>query len=108
MEQFANNGAVNNRYDVTILVNGLPMVGIELKRSGIDLKQAFNQIERYQRDSFSQCELFEYLQLFVISNGVLTKYFSNTTRQKNIKNNNDPKLNKLQLEGSSSYSFAFT
>ena len=108
MEQFTNNGAVNNRYDVTILVNGLPMVGIELKRSGIDLKQAFNQIERYQRDSFSQCELFEYLQLFVISNGVLTKYFSNTTRQTIIENNNDLKLNKSQLKGSSSYSFAIT
>ena len=64
-----------NRYDVTILVNGLPMVHIELKRRGVDIREAFNQINRYQRDSFwAGSGLFEYVQLFVISNGTLTKY----------------------------------
>ncbi|MDF7665349.1 type I restriction endonuclease subunit R [Bifidobacterium sp. ESL0745] len=77
----ANEGTHKNRYDVTILVNGLPLVHIELKRRGVDLRQAFNQIERYQRESFwSQSGLFEYVQLFIISNGSLTKYYSNTTR----------------------------
>ncbi len=71
----------SNRYDVTILVNGLPLVHIELKRRGIPIKEAFNQINRYQRDSFwSGCGLFEYVQIFVISNGTNTKYYSNTTR----------------------------
>jgi len=70
-----------NRYDVTILVNGLPLCHVELKRRGVALREAFNQIERYQRDSFwSGCGLFQYVQLFVISNGVHTKYYSNTTR----------------------------
>ncbi|MCM0639528.1 type I restriction endonuclease subunit R [Cellulomonas wangsupingiae] len=70
-----------NRYDVTILVNGLPLVHVELKRRGVDIREAFNQIDRYQRDSFwSGSGLFEYVQLFVISNGTLTKYYSNTTR----------------------------
>lgn len=70
-----------NRYDVTILVNGLPLVHVELKRRGVDIREAFNQINRYQRDSFwSGSGLFEYVQLFVISNGTLTKYYSNTTR----------------------------
>jgi len=70
-----------NRYDVTILVNGLPMVHIELKRRGVDIREAFNQINRYQRDSFwAGSGLFEYVQLFVISNGTLTKYYSNTVR----------------------------
>ena len=73
-------------YDVTILVNGLPMVHIEIKRRGVDIREAFNQINRYQRDSFwSGSGLFEYVQLFVISNGTLTKYYSNTTRQLHIK-----------------------
>lgn len=72
----------SNRYDVTILVNGLPMVHVELKRRGVDIREAFNQINRYQRESFwSGSGLFEYVQLFVISNGTLTKYYSNTTRQ---------------------------
>ena len=63
-----------NRYDVTVLVNGLPMVHIELKRRGVDIREAFNQINRYQRDSFwAGSGLFEYVQLFVISNGTLTK-----------------------------------
>lgn len=70
------------RFDVTILVNGLPMVHVELKRRGVDIREAFNQINRYQRDTFwSGSGLFEYVQLFVISNGALTKYYSNTTRQ---------------------------
>ena len=72
-----------NRYDVTVLVNGLPMVHVELKRRGVDIREAFNQINRYQRDSFwAGSGLFEYVQLFVISNGTLTKYYSNTTRDR--------------------------
>src|SRR5690625_1392233 len=71
-----------NRYDVTILVNGLPMVHVELKRRGVDIREAFNQINRYQREScWSGSGLYEYVQLFVISNGTLTKYYSHTTRQ---------------------------
>jgi type I restriction enzyme R subunit len=74
-----------NRYDVTVLVNGLPMVHVELKRRGVDIREAFNQIDRYQRDSFwAGSGLFEYVQLFVISNGTLTKYYSNTTRRQHI------------------------
>nr|MDA3936376.1 type I restriction endonuclease subunit R [Actinomycetota bacterium] len=74
-----------NRYDVTVLVNGLPMVHIELKRRGVDIREAFNQIDRYQRDSFwAGSGLFDYVQLFVISNGTLTKYYSNTTRRQHI------------------------
>ena len=70
-----------NRYDVTILINGLPIVQCELKKRGVDLKQAFNQIGRYSRDSFStSSKLFDYVHVFVISNGSLTKYYSNTTR----------------------------
>ena len=74
-------GNFENRYDVTILVNGLPLVHVELKRRGVALKEAFNQINRYQRDSFwAGSGLYEYVQLFVISNGTHTKYYSNTTR----------------------------
>ena len=74
------------RYDVTILVNGLPLVHIELKRRGVQLKEAFNQIDRYQRDSFwAGSGLYEYVQIFVISNGTNTKYYSNTTRFNHIK-----------------------
>ncbi|MEU3622470.1 DEAD/DEAH box helicase [Amycolatopsis coloradensis] len=73
------------RYDVTVLVNGLPIVHIELKRRGVDIREAFNQIDRYQRDSFwAGSGLFQYVQLFVISNGTLTKYYSNTTRTQHI------------------------
>ncbi len=76
----------SNRYDVTILVNGLPLVHVELKRRGVDIREAFNQIDRYQRDSFwAGSGLFEYVQLFVISNGTLTKYYSNTTRFQHVK-----------------------
>jgi type I restriction enzyme R subunit len=81
INQYGAEGARVNRYDVTVLVNGLPMVHIELKRRGVDIREAFNQIDRYQRDSFwADSGLFEYVQLFVISNGTLTKYYSNTTR----------------------------
>jgi len=77
----ADEGLHDNRYDVTILVNGLPLVHVELKRRGVALKEAFNQIERYQRESFwSGQGLFEYVQVFVISNGTATKYYANTTR----------------------------
>ena len=81
-----NSGNYDNRYDVTILVNGLPLVHIELKRRGVALKEAFNQINRYQRDSFwAGSGLYEYIQIFVISNGTSTKYYSNTTRESHIK-----------------------
>lgn len=82
INQYTNNdGKHDNRYDVTILVNGLPLVHVELKRRGIAIKEAFNQIERYQRDSFwAGCGLYEFIQIFVISNGTNTKYYSNTTR----------------------------
>lgn len=76
----------DNRYDVTILVNGLPLVHVELKRRGVAIREAFNQINRYQRDSFwAGSGLFEYVQLFVISNGTNTKYYSNSTRWNAIK-----------------------
>ncbi len=79
-------GSYDTRYDVTILVNGLPLVHIELKRRGVGLKEAFNQINRYQRDSFwAGCGLYEYVQIFVISNGTNTKYYSNSTRFNHIK-----------------------
>ena len=81
-----NDGNCDNRYDVTILVNGFPLVHIELKRRGVALKEAFNQINRYQRDSFwASSGLYEYVQIFVISNGTNTKYYSNTTRESHIK-----------------------
>ena len=79
-------GKHENRYDVTILVNGLPLVHVELKRRGVDIRQAFNQINRYQRESFwSGSGLYEYIQVFVISNGTFTKYYSNTTRSSHIR-----------------------
>lgn len=76
----------DNRYDVTILVNGLPLVHVELKRRGVPIREAFNQINRYQRDSFwSGCGLYQYVQIFVISNGTQTKYYSNTTRDSHVR-----------------------
>lgn len=79
-------GAHAARYDVTILVNGFPMVHVELKRRGVAIREAFNQIKRYQRDSFwAASGLFEYVQVFVISNGTHTKYYSNTTREAHLK-----------------------
>jgi type I restriction enzyme R subunit len=80
------DGVHANRYDVSVLVNGLPLVHIELKRRGVAIREAFNQISRYQRESFwASSGLFEYVQLFVISNGTHTKYYSNTTRNQHIK-----------------------
>lgn len=78
--QVNQEGAYKNRYDVTLLINGLPLVQIELKRRGMEMKEAFNQIQRYHRHSFTGT-LFEYVQIFVISNGVNTKYFSNNPKQ---------------------------
>jgi type I restriction enzyme R subunit len=93
-----------NRYDVTVLVNGLPMVHIELKRRGVDIREAFNQIDRYQRESFwAGSGLFEYVQLFVISNGTLTKYYSNTTRSQHLDESQKP-----GKKGKTSNSFEFT
>lgn len=100
------NGTRPNRYDVTILVNGLPLVHVELKRRGVDIKEAFNQIDRYQRESFwAGCGLFEYVQLFVISNGTYTKYYSNTTRQSHIKESSN--CGKVKSKQTSN-SFEFT
>jgi len=79
VEANAEQGIRASRYDVTILVNGLPLVHVELKRRGVELREAFNQIGRYQRESFTG--LFDYVQIFVISNGTQSKYYSNTTRQ---------------------------
>ncbi len=93
-----------NRYDVTVLVNGLPMVHIELKRRGVDIREAFNQINRYSRDSFwAGSGLFEYVQLFVISNGTLTKYYSNTVRDGHLAEQRGKRSRQK-----SSNSFAFT
>ena len=81
INQYEVEGAYKNRYDVTILVNGLPLVHIELKRRGVPIKEAFNQIDRYLRDSFwAGRAMFDFVQIFVISNGTQTKYYSNTTR----------------------------
>jgi type I restriction enzyme R subunit len=87
MNQYEEEGGTHaTRYDVTVLVNGLPLVHIELKRRGVAIREAFNQIKRYQRDSFwASSGLFEYVQIFVISNGTRTKYYSNTTRSQHIK-----------------------
>lgn len=81
-----SEGNHDTRYDVTILVNGLPLVHVELKRRGVAIREAFNQIKRYQRDSFwAASGLYEYVQIFIISNGTHTKYYSNTTRSSHIK-----------------------
>ncbi|MCE0757726.1 type I restriction endonuclease subunit R [Marinobacter sp. G11] len=88
IKQFEQTGSHANRYDVTILVNGLPMVQVELKRRGVAIREAFNQVHRYSKESFnSEHSLFKYLQLFVISNGTDTRYFANTTQRD--KNNFD-------------------
>ncbi len=80
--QITVDGSYKNRYDVTLLINGLPLVQIELKRRGLEIKEAFNQINRYQRHSYaSNSALFNYVQIFVISNGVNTKYYSNNRKQ---------------------------
>ena len=95
----ADEGAHKNRYDVTILVNGLPMVHIELKRRGVNIKEAFNQINRYGRDSFwSGCGLFNYVQIFVVSNGTSTKYYANTTRYAHVKDQTNQKQSKAKQD----------
>ena len=99
------NGNHNTRYDVSILVNGLPLIHIELKRRGVAIREAFNQINRYQRDIFwAGSGLFEYVQIFVISNGTNTKYYSNTTRARHIK---EMSFNRRKVKKSSN-SFEFT
>lgn len=100
------DGQRENRYDVTVLVNGFPMVHIELKRRGVAIAEAFNQINRYQRESFwASAGLFEYVQLFIISNGTHTKYYSNTTRSAHIKEANEGSAKKGKQ---TSNSFEFT
>jgi len=80
--QISVEGTYKNRYDVTLLINGLPLLQIELKRRGLELKEAFNQINRYQRHSFgASIGLFQYIQIFIISNGVNTKYYANNKYQ---------------------------
>ena len=99
-------GTHETRYDVTVLVNGLPLVHIELKRRGVAIREAFNQIKRYQRDSFwATSGLYEYVQIFVISNGTHTKYYSNTTRNQHIKESGDSSSRKSKK---TSHSFEFT
>ena len=85
INQFEQTGSQVNRYDVTILVNGLPLVQIELKKRGVAIREAFNQIHRYSKESFnSENSLYKYIQIFVISNGTDTRYFANTVeRNKN-------------------------
>ena len=100
------DGKHPNRYDVTILVNGLPLVHVELKKRGVDIKEAFNQINRYQRDSFwAGSGLFEYVQLFVISNGTFTRYYSNTTRNAHVRKTQELRAKNSQK---TSGSFEFT
>lgn len=105
INQYINNDGVHdNRYDVTILVNGLPLVHVELKRRGVAIREAFNQIDRYQRESFwASTGLFEYVQIFVISNGTNTKYYSNSTRFNHVKDNSQ----KVRKDKTSN-SFEFT
>lgn len=99
-----DTGKRQNRYDVTVLVNGFPLVHIELKRRGVPIREAFNQIDRYQRDSFwAGSGLFEYVQIFVISNGTNTKYYSNTTRFNAVKESG-----KSRKKTKTSNSFEFT
>ena len=107
LNQYEEAGGTHlTRYDVTVLVNGLPLVHIELKRRGVAIREAFNQIKRYQRDSFwAASGFFEYVQIFVISNGTHTKYYSNTTRNQHIKDANAG--NKVSTKKTSN-SFEFT
>ena len=102
LNQYETEGSQKNRYDVTVLVNGLPLVHIELKKRGVAIREAFNQIERYQRDSFwSGHGLYEYVQIFVISNGTHTKYYSNTTRFNHV----EGKKSKVKSRTSNSFEF---
>ena len=107
IHQYAvDTGLRSNRYDVTVLVNGLPLVHIELKRRGEDLRQAFNQIDRYQRDSFHAGDgLFGYVQIFVISNGAHTKYYSNTVRLAHIRENVG---GRREVAAANTHSYEFT
>ena len=107
INQYATeDGQRSNRYDVTVLVNGLPLVHIELKRRGVAIQEAFNQINRYQRESFwASSGLFEYVQLFIISNGTHTKYYGNTVRKQHIKESNEGSVKKGKR---TSNSFEFT
>jgi len=103
LNQYEVEGARANRYDVTVLVNGLPLVHVELKRRGVDIREAFNQINRYQRDSFwAGSGLFEYVQLFIISNGTLTKYYSNTVRNGHLA---EQRSKRSRQKTSNSFSF---
>jgi type I restriction enzyme, R subunit len=106
LNQYEENGGNHEtRYDVTILVNGFPMVHIELKRRGVAIREAFNQIKRYQRDSFwAGCGLYEYIQIFAISNGTHTKYYSNTTRNQHIKDSGE-KISSKKKKTSNSFEF---
>ena len=98
INQYEKEGHRLNIYDVTILINGFPLVHVELKRRGVDLREAFNQINRYQRDSFwSGSGLYEYIQIFVISNGTYTKYYSNTTRDLHINSRMKKKSNTFEF-----------
>jgi len=107
INQYEEKGGKHEvRYDVTILVNGLPLVHVELKRRGVNIREAFNQIRRYQRDSFwASSGLYEYVQLFVISNGTETKYYSNTTRDSAVKEQTE---NGRKHSRKTSNSFEFT
>ena len=97
IKQFAQTGSHANRYDVTILVNGLPLVQVELKKRGVAIREAFNQVHRYSKESFnSEHSLFKYLQLFVISNGTDSRYFANTTKRN--KNSFDFTMNWAQAD----------
>lgn len=101
-----DDGKRSNRYDVTVLVNGLPLVHVELKRRGVAIQEAFNQINRYQRESFwASAGLFEYVQIFVISNGTHTKYYSNTTRRQHV---DEAKARPAKTGKRASNSFEFT
>ena len=107
INQYEEDGGTHDtRYDVTLLVNGLPLVHVELKRRGVAIREAFNQNNRYQRDSFwAASGLFEYAQVFVISNGTHTKYYSNTTRNAHIKEQSSSQRRKSRK---TSNSFEFT
>ena len=109
IRQFAiDTGERKNRYDVTILVNGLPLIHIELKRRGKALREAFNQIDRYQRDSFHAAAgdgLFGYVQIFIISNGAHTKYYSNTVRLQHLTENHGQRR---EVKAANARSFEFT
>jgi len=99
-------GARKTRYDVTILVNGLPLIHIELKRRGVAIREAFNQISRYERDSFGAgAGLFEYVQIYVITNGTNTKYYSNTTRERHIVESSNAAMRRRTKKTSNSFEF---